>query len=79
MATAVDPIRAEPIAFPIVSPPPTQGITIVMVTHSDEIAAYAGRIIRFRDGLIVSDQKVTKPVTAPVEVVVAHAAAVVTP
>jgi hypothetical protein len=50
-----------------------------MVTHSDEIAAYAGRIIRFRDGLIVSDQKVTKPVTAPAEVVVAHAAAVVTP
>ena len=56
----------------------TEGITIVMVTHSDEIAAYAGRIIRFRDGLIVSDQKVTKPVTAPVEVVLAHAAAVVT-
>lgn len=38
----------------------TQGITIVMVTHSDEIAAYAGRIIRFRDGLIVSDARVTK-------------------
>ena len=33
----------------------TQGITIVMVTHSDEIAAYANRIIGFRDGLIVSD------------------------
>ena len=57
----------------------TQGITIVMVTHSDEIAAYAGRIIRFRDGLIVSDQKVTKPVTAPVEAVAAQTAAVVSP
>jgi putative ABC transport system ATP-binding protein len=33
----------------------TQGITIVMVTHSDEIAAYADRIIGFRDGRIVSD------------------------
>ena len=44
----------------------TQGITIVMVTHSDEIATYADRIIGFRDGLIVSDRKVTKP-AAPVE------------
>jgi len=31
-----------------------------MVTHSDEIATYAGRIIRFRDGLIVADAKVAK-------------------
>jgi putative ABC transport system ATP-binding protein len=38
-----------------------QGITIVMVTHSDEIASYASRIIRFRDGLIVADAKVAKP------------------
>jgi putative ABC transport system ATP-binding protein len=35
-----------------------QGITIAMVTHSDEIAAFAGRIIHFRDGLIVGDAKV---------------------
>ena len=40
-----------------------------MVTHSDEIAAYAGRIIRFRDGRIVSDQEVTKLVTFPVAAV----------
>ncbi len=39
-----------------------QGITIVLVTHSDEIAAYADRIIGFRDGLIVSDAAVTHPV-----------------
>jgi putative ABC transport system ATP-binding protein len=44
----------------------TQGITIVMVTHSDEIAGYADRIIGFRDGLIVSDKKVMKP-TVPIE------------
>jgi putative ABC transport system ATP-binding protein len=36
----------------------TQHITIVLVTHSDEIAAYADRIISFRDGLIISDAPV---------------------
>jgi putative ABC transport system ATP-binding protein len=33
----------------------TNHITIVLVTHSDEIAQYADRIIVFRDGRIVSD------------------------
>jgi putative ABC transport system ATP-binding protein len=37
----------------------TQGITIVLVTHSDEIAEHADRIIGFRDGNIVSDSPVT--------------------
>jgi putative ABC transport system ATP-binding protein len=46
----------------------TQGITIVMVTHSDEIASYAARIIRFRDGLIVADAEVAKPVKEPLAV-----------
>ena len=32
-----------------------QGSTIVMVTHSDEIATYAQRIIRFRDGRVETD------------------------
>jgi putative ABC transport system ATP-binding protein len=30
-------------------------ITIILVTHSDEIARFAGRIVTFRDGHIVSD------------------------
>ena len=30
-------------------------ITVVVVTHSDEVAAYADRIIRFRDGRLVQD------------------------
>jgi putative ABC transport system ATP-binding protein len=34
-----------------------QGSTIVMVTHADEIAAYAQRIIRFRDGRIETDKQ----------------------
>jgi putative ABC transport system ATP-binding protein len=33
-----------------------QGITIMVVTHEREIAAYARRIVSFRDGRIVSDE-----------------------
>ncbi|WP_031434110.1 ABC transporter ATP-binding protein [Methylomarinum vadi] len=33
------------------------GITILMVTHEAEMAAYAKRIVHFRDGLIESDQQ----------------------
>lgn len=39
----------------------TRGITIILITHSDEIAAYAERIVRFRDGRIVNDQPVRHP------------------
>lgn len=35
----------------------THGITVVVVTHSDEVAAFAGRVITFRDGRIVSDSQ----------------------
>ncbi len=31
------------------------GITIVVVTHSDEVASFASRVITFRDGRIVDD------------------------
>jgi len=34
------------------------GITIVLVTHEPDIAAYAKRLIHFRDGSIVSDEPV---------------------
>jgi len=33
------------------------GVTLVMVTHSPEVAAVAGRIIHLRDGRIVSDDE----------------------
>lgn len=32
-----------------------QGITIIMVTHEPDMAAYAKRIVHFKDGLIESD------------------------
>ena len=34
----------------------SQGRTIVMVTHEDEVAARAKRIVRLRDGLLSSDE-----------------------
>jgi putative ABC transport system ATP-binding protein len=34
-----------------------EGITIVLVTHESDIAAYAARQIHFRDGLITSDER----------------------
>jgi putative ABC transport system ATP-binding protein len=33
------------------------GLTIVLVTHDAEIAAYAGRIVTFRDGRVVTDRR----------------------
>jgi putative ABC transport system ATP-binding protein len=34
-----------------------QGITIVVVTHEQDIADYAQRRVMFRDGVIVSDER----------------------
>jgi len=34
-----------------------QGITIVMVTHEQDMAAYAKRTVRFLDGLVDSDER----------------------
>ena len=38
-----------------------QGVTIVLVTHEADIAAYADRIVTMRDGKIVADERVNKP------------------
>jgi putative ABC transport system ATP-binding protein len=34
-----------------------RGITILMVTHEADMAAYASRTIRFRDGHVESDER----------------------
>ncbi|SMO80207.1 ABC transporter ATP-binding protein [Gracilimonas mengyeensis] len=47
-----------------------QGNTIIVVTHEQEIADHARRIVRLRDGLIESDLPVENPVLAGEEVVV---------
>ncbi len=39
----------------------TQGLTVMVVTHEQDIAQHAGRIIQLRDGLISSDQAVARP------------------
>lgn len=41
-----------------------QGNTLIVVTHENEIAEHARRIIRLRDGLIESDEPVKNPVLA---------------
>jgi putative ABC transport system ATP-binding protein len=37
------------------------GITIVLVTHEPDIAAYARRILTFRDGRLLQDERVAEP------------------
>ena len=41
-----------------------QGKTVVVVTHEEDIARHCKRVVRFRDGKIVSDEKVANPVDA---------------
>ena len=44
-----------------------RGITVVMVTHEEEMAGYAERIIRFLDGRVVSDRE-RPPAPTPLDV-----------
>ena len=46
----------------------SRGNTIVLVTHEEDIAAHARRIVRLRDGKILSDgpnERPVSPVAAP--------------
>jgi putative ABC transport system ATP-binding protein len=41
-----------------------QGKTILMVTHEWDVAMHCKRIVRFKDGRIISDELVEKPLNA---------------
>lgn len=47
-----------------------RGNTLMVVTHEEEIAQHARRIIRLRDGLIETDVRVEQPVLADMEIAV---------
>lgn len=57
----------------------THGITIVVVTHADEVARFASRIITFRDGRIVGDTGGSISPAAVVDAASSYAAAEVSP
>ena len=37
-----------------------EGMTVFVITHEEEIAAETDRIVRLKDGVIISDEKVKK-------------------
>jgi putative ABC transport system ATP-binding protein len=43
------------------------GITVILVTHEPDIAAYSSRVVLFKDGRIVKDEPVSAPRNAAAE------------
>ncbi len=41
-----------------------EGLTIVLVTHEPDVAAYASRVVTFRDGRLVRDERLPAPADA---------------
>ena len=44
-----------------------RGITVIMVTHEEDIASYARRNVMMRDGMVKTDRAVTQRFIATVE------------
>jgi putative ABC transport system ATP-binding protein len=42
-----------------------EGRTIILITHEDEVAAHADRVIHIRDGLILDDVPAPDPDSEP--------------
>ena len=49
-----------------------QGVTMIVVTHEPDIAAYADRTVTMRDGRIISDERRRKTAAAPALAIAAH-------
>ncbi|MFG3592634.1 hypothetical protein [Bradyrhizobium sp. RDI18] len=45
-----------------------EGTTVVVVTHEPEVARFASRLVRFRDGRVLSD-RLQRPADAAAELV----------
>lgn len=41
-----------------------EGVTMVVVTHEPDIAEHTKRIVKFRDGFLISDERVSEPIDA---------------
>ena len=48
------------------------GITVLVVTHATDVAAWSDRIVTFRDGLIIDDRAAQDVLAAPVHEVTDH-------
>jgi putative ABC transport system ATP-binding protein len=57
----LDTARSREIMQLLVDLNRSRGITIIMVTHESDMAAYARRVVRFVDGLVASDEAKPEP------------------
>lgn len=57
----LDSVTTQEIMKLLISLNQNQGITVLMVTHDDDVAAYAKRRVVIKDGLIESDLTPTRP------------------